>query len=320
MIRKWLHSRELPVAVLVVVLCIVISALSPSFLTATNIQNILVTNSVLGMMAIGMMIIILTGGIDISVAAMLAFSSVVVGNYLLMPGADPFTVFLVGAGVGTLLGLINALLIVYGKIPPIIATLGTLSVFRGTILHYTNGEWVVGFPEWYGNLATAKILGIPLPFAVFLLIAACCSLLLNFTKLGRQIYAFGGNPDTAERIGINTKRLQLAVYVLMGFITGIAAVFYGSIQGSVQPNAAIGFELSIIAAVVIGGTNVMGGSGTVIGTVFGVLLYAVIHNGLVLARVEAYWQNVVVGVIILTVITVDAVNARRKRQRKAVGA
>lgn len=316
MIRRMLSSREFGVLLLVVAVSMIMAAVTPNFMTASNISNILVTNSVLGIMAVGMTVVILTGGIDVSVAAILAVSSVIVGKYILTTGANLYTAFILGAGCGIALGLINALFIVYGRIPAIIVTLGTMAIFRGTVLQATNGEWIVGFPTWYSELTTAKAAGLPVSFFIFIVIAVISGLILKYTRIGRQIYAFGGNEESAVRIGIRVKRLQLFVYMYMGLVSGVAAVVYGAVQGSVQPNAAIGFELSVVAAVVVGGANIMGGSGTVLGTVLGVLFLGLVNNALVLAHIETYWQNVVVGFVILAAITFDVINRKLKPSRR----
>ncbi|MDU0204787.1 ABC transporter permease [Paenibacillus sp. MAH-36] len=317
MMKRLLTSREFGVALLLILVTLIMTMITPNFLTSSNVMNILITNSVLGIMSVGMTIVILTGGIDVSVAAILAVSSVLVAKYVISTGANLYMAFLVGAGCGLVLGLLNSLFIVYGKIPAIIVTLGTMGIFRGTILQVTNGEWIVGFPAWYSNLNAQKVVGLPLSFLIFLGIALISGLLLRYTRIGRQIYAFGGNEESAVRIGIRVKRLQIFVYMYMGLICGVASVVYGAIQGSVQPNAAVGFELSIVAAVVVGGVNIMGGSGSVLGTVLGVMFLGLVNNALVLAHVETYWQNVVVGMVILLAITVDVLNRKVKLTRRA---
>jgi ribose transport system permease protein len=313
MIKRFVNTREFGVAMLLIAVTVLMTVVSPNFMTASNISNIMITNSVLGIMAVGMTIVILTGGIDVSVAAILAVSSVIVGKYVVTPDANMTVAFLIGAGCGLFLGLLNALLIVYGKIPAIIVTLGTMAVFRGIILQYTNGEWIVGFPEWYSRLTSAKVLGLPVTFLIFIGIAVISGLLLKYTRIGRQVYAFGGSEEAAGRLGIRVNRLQLFVYMTMGLTSGIASVVYAAVQGSVQPNAALGFELSVVAAVVVGGVNIMGGSGTVLGTVLGVLFLGLVNNALVLAHIETYWQNVVVGLVILIAISIDAVNGKWKK-------
>lgn len=314
MIKRIANTREFGVAVLLVLLSGLMTVITPNFMTASNITNILVTNAVLGILAIGMTVVILTGGIDVSVAAILAVSSVMVGKYVVMPDSNMTVAFLIGAGCGLVLGLVNALFIVYGKIPAIIVTLGTMAIFRGVILQYTNGEWIVGFPDWYGSLTSSKVAGLPVAFLIFIGIAIISGLLLKYTRIGRQIYAFGGNEESALRIGIRVKRLQLFVYMFMGLVSGVASVVYGAVQGSVQPNAALGFELSVVAAVVVGGVNIMGGSGTVLGTVLGVLFLGLVNNALVLAHIETFWQNVVVGLVILMAISFEAINRKWKQE------
>lgn len=315
--KSLMKKRETGIAAILLILFVFVSAQSPQFLTASNLINVLNNNVVLGIMALGMTVVIITGGIDVSVGSMLAAIAVIIGNFLFTPFANALTVVVVALASGLLLGFINGFFVAKFRIPAIIVTLGTLSIYRGVNLEVTRGTWISGLPDWFLQFNRASLLGIPIPIYVFVVAILVTYGLLNYTRIGRWIYAYGGDAESAQRIGIKPEKVHLFVYSYMGLMTGLAALMHSAQLGNIQPTAAVGFELLVIAAVVIGGTNILGGIGSVVGTVLGVLLLAFLQNGLVLAHISSFWQDVIIGAIIVAAVTFDVVREKR-RQRERV--
>lgn len=316
--KSLLMKREFMMIAILIALMAVISIIAPAFLEPSNLINIVTNNVILAIMAIGMTLVIVTAGIDVSVGSQLGFASIFVGLAAIKPDSNVFTVFAVGIICGILLGLVNGILISGVEIPAIVVTLGTLSIFRGSIQLYTNGHWVTSLPNWYTSIYKNSFLGLPIPIWILILVIAVCSFFINFTKTGRSIYAMGGNNIASSRVGINNNGVNLLVFALMGALTGIASTLYGAQLAVVDPNAATGFEMTVIAAVVIGGANILGGSGSILGTLIGVLILGVIQNGMVLTHVETYWQNVVMGLIIIIAVTSNVISTKRSEAAKAV--
>ena len=289
-------SKEFNIFIIIVIISILISIRNSTFLSIENLIDILKGNTVLGILAMGMLLAIITGGIDVSVGAITALVTVISGNILVKFGLNIIIVFVISGLCGSLLGLVNGWFISKYKIPPIVVTLGTLSLFSGLNLYFTNGTWITNLPQWYQDFGDIKVMGLPIQIFFLLGVALLTYFLLNHTIFGRGIYAIGGNQEAAVMIGFNFSRITVFIYSYIGFVAGIAAFVHSSIVKMVDPNAFAGYELQVVAAVVLGGANVMGGEGTVIGTLFGVLMMAVINNGLILAWVPTYWQQIIVGV------------------------
>jgi len=209
-------------------------------------------------------------------------------------------------------------LIAGAEIPAIVVSLGTMNIFRGSLLLYTNGKWVTSLPMWYTSLYNTSVLGFPIPILILVLVIGLTYFIAQHTRLGRSIYALGGNPAIASRVGINTGKVTLFVFAYMGALTGIASILYGAQLATIDPNAGTSFELMVISAVVIGGANVLGGSGSLLGSLIGVLILGVLQNGIILMRIEPYWQNVVVGLILIMAVTLDIINNRKSEERKKV--
>lgn len=314
--KRIIERRETSVFLILVLLCVVLSVYSPSFLSYTNIKNVLVNNVPLGIMAAGMTLVIITGGIDVSVAGQMMFSATWLSLFAESAGvANPLTIVLSAVILGLITGTVNGFLISRFDIHPIIVTLGTNSIYRGIILVYTNGRWIMNMPAWFTNLGKTYF-GIPLPvvYAVFLFLVS--AFVLKKTSFGRAVYAIGGNENAARYAGINVQRTKFITYIYSGLMCGIAGLIYDSVLGNCQPSGATGWEMSVIAAVVIGGTNILGGYGTITGTVIGVVMMGVIENGLVVAHVPTYWQKLVYGLIILFTVTIDVLRKRRADSRK----
>jgi len=309
--NRLFERREAGVLCILLVLGIALAVYSPAFLTQVNIKNILVNNSALAIMAVGMTLVLITGGIDVSVASQMMFSATLLAEFSFLPFANPFTIVLAAIVIGAVTGSINGLLISHFNIDPIIITLGTNSIYRGIILVYTSGRWIMNLPGWF--TAFSKTVGgvLPLPVVYVVLLLVLTAYILRYTSFGRAVYACGGNVEAARRAGINVNRTIFRTYAYTGVLCGIAGLVQDSILGNCQPAGSNGWEMNVIAAAVIGGTNILGGSGTMAGTAIGVLLMGVIENGLVVAHVPTYWQKLVYGVIIIMTVTIDILRKNR---------
>ena len=284
--------------------CAVLAWLSPVFLKWTNILNIIRQSSIYGIMAVGMTFVILTGGIDLSVGSILAFAGAVAAGLLKASAPLPL-VIVVAIGIGALLGLVNGLVITIGRITPFVTTLGMMSIARSLTLIYCNGYPISGFGEEFRYIGGGDLLGIPLPIVVFLLTVVLAWVILAQTRLGRYTYAIGGNEETVRLSGIRTKLYKMAVYVVSGITCGFTALILTSRLNSAEPVAGTGYELDVIAAVVIGGTSLSGGRGGVWGTLVGALLIAVINDGMILLGISPYSQQLVKGLIIIGAVLLD---------------
>jgi simple sugar transport system permease protein/ribose transport system permease protein len=226
---------------------------------------------------------------------------------------------------GALVGLINGLIITKFNIPPSVATLGVMTVILGSVLLYTGGMWISGLPDWFKAFGSfqigdfsggaGRVVGIPSQIIVFVIAGIATSLLLRYTLIGRGIYAVGGSLDSAVRVGYNVDKIRTFIYVWCGMLTGLAAVVHISIVGQVDPNTYSGYELDVISIVVLGGASTMGGVGTVFGTTLGVILMAILKNGLILAKIPTFWQKVVMGSVIIVAVSVDVINRRREQEK-----
>ena len=243
--------------------------------------------------------------------------TIIIGKYMVNFGGNLLLVFTIGCISGALLGALNGLLVSKLNLPPIVVTLGSMSIINGLMLYYTGGSWITNIPQWFINFGRIKAAGIPIQIFFLVLAAVITYLVLKYTLVGRGIFAIGGNPLAAVRAGFHKDRILLFLYSYLGFLVGLAAVVHTSIMRQVDPNAFSGFEMNVIAAVVLGGANVLGGEGTVFGTILGVTVLAVIQNGLILAWIPTYWQQIVVGIIILAAVCFDVIQNRRRQARIA---
>ncbi len=291
-------------------LIVVLWALTPHFLTVSNLLNIAEQATIIAIIAVGMTFVIITGGIDLSVGSVLAFAGVVMASALHSGGPLPVAL-LVGLGVGLLCGSVNGLLITIGRLPPFIATLGMMSVARGAALMYTEGRPISGFPESFRSIATGEVLRIPAPVIIMIVVYVVAHFVLRRTKLGRYTYAIGGNEEAALLSGINVRLYKTMVYGIAGMLSGLAAILLTARLNSAQPIAGMSYELDAIAATVIGGTSLLGGEGTVTGTLIGALIMAVLRNGLNLLTVSSFFQQVVIGSVIILAVLIDMGLKRR---------
>jgi ribose transport system permease protein len=313
--QLWQRASRFQSLLVLVLMIVAMSLLSDRFLTQANGLNIMRQISVNVCLSIGMTMVILSGGIDLSVGSVLAFSGAVTAG--LIKSAIPlpwlgvemqFTTWgaiIAGLTVGLCLGWFNGQMITRLKIPPFVATLGMLSIARGMTMLWTKGFPITGLGDGFAILGTRSVLGVPTPVWIAGCLVGVFVLLTRKTRVGRYIYAVGGNEQTARLSGLNVNRIKVIVYTLAGALSAIAGLIMTSRLDSAQPNAGTGYELDSIAAVVIGGTSLSGGRGTILGTVIGCLIIGVLNSGLVLLNVSPFWQQVVKGSVILVAVAID---------------
>lgn len=312
-------SRLQPLIALFV-LCVVLGILSDKFFTSTNIWNVMRQVSVNICISVGMTLVVLTAGIDLSVGSILALCGAVTAG-LLKNGIEVsssnlfigFTILgaaLGGLAVGSLLGWFNGWAITRWKVPPFVATLAMLTIARGLTMLWTKGFPITGLGSRFDFLGTGWFLGIPLPVWISGIVVIAAIFITDKTALGRYIYAIGGNESAARLSGIHIRRIKIIVYTIAGALAAVGGLIVTARLDAAQPNAGTGYELDSIAAVVIGGTSLSGGRGTILGTVLGAVIIGVLNNGLVLLNVSPFWQQVVKGFVILVAVVIDKINAK----------
>ena len=312
--------------IFLIILCIVFAVLEPAFLSPVNIFNVLRQVSIYGLLAIGMTFIILTAGIDLSVGSLLALAGLVgaaveKGGTGLLTGAAAGEAGGYGLGaavaaaiaVGLLGGFLQGMAISRLKVPPFIVTLGGLSAFRGAALVFSGGQPISAFREKYSFWGKGLIGPVPVPVIIFLSFAIIALIVLKYTKYGRYIYAVGGNQEAARLSGLNVNNIIMSVYVIIGFFAGLSGFLLSARLNSAEQVAGVGYELTVIAGVVIGCTSLFGGEGGIFGTVVGILLIGVLANGLTLLNVSSYYQQIVIGLIIVFAVFFDQFVKRRHR-------
>lgn len=290
-------SQRFGLVISFLLLCTVLSLLSDRFLTLSNGINLLRQSTINGIIAVGMTFVILTAGIDLSVGAILALSTVVTADLLQMGVNVPLAV-LAGLSLGTGLGLVNGAIITKARVPPFVATLGMMTVARGLALTYTQGRPITGLPDAFRFVGTGSLGPIPMPIVIAGLAFLASYVLLTRTRVGEYVFALGNNPVAARYAGIATDRYISFVYATSGLLAALAGMILVARLNSAQPTAAVGYEFDAIAAVVVGGTSFAGGEGGLGGTLLGVLVIAVLNNGLNLLNVSSFYQPVVTGVVI----------------------
>ncbi len=296
--------RRYGIVLAFVLLLIVLSFLSDSFLTLSNLLNVTRQVSINAILAAGMTFVILTGGIDLSVGSVLAVSGAIMAG-LLSTGKDLLVGIGGGIAVGALLGLMNGLVIAKGKVQPFIATLAMLTIARGATLVYTDGRPITGLPDGFVWLGAGELLHVPVPIFIMGATFIISYVLLTQTVLGRYVYAIGGNEEAARLSGVNVTVYKTVVYVIGGLFSAVSAIVLTARLNSAQPTAGSGFELDAIAAVVLGGTTLAGGEGSIGGTLLGALIIGVLNNGLNLLNVSSFYQLVVKGIVILLAVLLD---------------
>lgn len=307
------YSKLGPLVALII-LALIVSILNPSFLNIANLMNLLQQVSINALIAFGMEFVILTGGIDLSVGAILAFSGAIAAQ-LIVNGVTPILAFLIGILCGAVFGALNGVLISYGKAAPFIVTLATMSIFRGATYVLTNGNPITG--SKMNNSFSFQFLGqgylFGVPFQVYIMIVAfiICYILMHKTTFGRKTYAVGGNERAAFVAGVKTKKVLIWIYIIAGVLSAIAGMILTSQLASAQPDAGNSYEMDAIAAVVLGGTSLAGGKGRLSGTLVGALIIGVLNNGMNLLGISSFYQQIVKGVVILIAVLLD------RKQKKA---
>lgn len=304
----FVRFREAGIGVFILLLAIAVTLRAPAFLTTDNFQDILLNISILVIVALGQTMVIITHGIDLSVSSVIGLVGMMVAFTVKQnPEMSVILAVALGMALGAVLGMFNGLIIAFGNVPPIIATLGTLSVYRGLVFFYSQGTWVNSFelPKTFKLLSKGTALGLPNIVIFAIVIAVLVYYFLNHTRLGRDIFAVGSNPEAAQSAGIRKQRIIFLVYLSSGLLAGLAAVLWVSRFESAQTNTALGFELQTVAASVVGGVSISGGVGTVPGVLLGALLLGIIQNALTLLRISPFWQLAAQGLLILIAVISD---------------
>ncbi|MBT2569389.1 ribose ABC transporter permease [Planococcus sp. ISL-110] len=289
-----------------ILIIVIITILNPGFLSVSNLMNVLRQVSINALIAFGMTFVILTGGIDLSVGATLALTGAVSAG-MMASGMDPIFAMLLGLLLGAVLGAINGIIIAKGKVAPFIATLATMTIYRGLTLVYTDGRPISGLGDslTFQMLGKGYFFGIPIPVVTMMVSFGILYFILKKTTFGRRVYAVGGNEEASILSGINSDRIKIYVYSLLGLLAALSALILTSRLNSAQPTAGEMFELDAIAAVVLGGTSLTGGRGWIVGTLIGALIIGVLNNGLNLIGVPSFFQQVVKGAVILLAVLLD---------------
>ena len=289
-------------------LVVVVSILSPSFLNGRNLLNVFRQTSVNAIIAAGMTFVILTGGIDLSVGSVLALSGAFTAS-MLASGQNIFISVIIAILCGGVVGFLNGFIISKGKLQPFIATLATMTILRGLTLVFTDGKPITlgsgALAMAFGKIGGGSILKIPAPVIITIIVFIACYYILNYTKMGRYTYALGGNEEATKLSGLNTDKIKIWVYTISGILSAIAGIIITSRLYSAQPTAGTGYELDAIAAVVLGGTKLTGGKGKITGTIIGALIIGVLSNALNILDVSSYYQMMVKGIVILIAVLLD---------------
>ncbi|MBN7810781.1 ribose ABC transporter permease [Algoriphagus sp. H41] len=319
-LRKNLNIAQFQSLIALFVLCLGLALTTDNFLTADNFWNVMRQISVNVCISVGMTLVVLTAGIDLSVGSILAFCGAVTAGLLRsgisIPSANLFIGFtvlgavLAGMLLGGGLGFVNGYAVTRFKVPPFVATLAMLTMARGFTMLWTKGHPITGLGESFGFLGTGWFLGIPMPVWISGFVVLVAVVLTGKTKFGRYIYAIGGNENAARLSGIPISKVKIWVYSLAGLLAAVGGVLVTARLDSAQPNAGMSYELDAIAAVVIGGTSLSGGRGTILGTVLGAVIIGVLNNGLILLDVSPFWQQVIKGIVILLAVVIDKSNQK----------
>jgi len=304
--------------IFLILLILIFSSLHPRFLHPLNIFNVMRQISITGLIALGMTFVIIVRGIDLSVGSLIALCGLV-GAVIAKGGlverfsvgldsdlANPWYWALAGSVlIGLLAGTLNGVCITKLKVPAFVVTLGGLSAYRGTALIVSDGGPISGFNEAYRWIGQGKIWMVPIPVIIFLVFIVLCHIILKYTVYGRYIYSVGGNPEAARLSGINIDLIITSTYIITGFFVGLSAFILSARLNSSEAVAGMGYELNVIAIVVVGGTSLFGGMGSILGTIIGAMLFGVLQNGLVLLNVSSYIQQIVIGIILILAVTFD---------------
>jgi len=319
---RFRRSHEFWLLSVILILVVGLSVMTEGFLTLQNLFDLLTSYAFLGILASGLLVVLISGGIDISFTATASIAQYITMLLANKYGLNWFIVFAIASVVGIALGAINAVLIDRLNISSIIVSIATLNIFYGLLVFITGGKYIYSLPPWFSHGiywfeyvdADEISYGINLQILALAVMLTLTWLILNRTNIGRQIYALGGNREAAQRLGFNVFRLNILVYCYMGLTAGVASLIQAQLAQSVAPTVLVGKELDVLAAVVLGGASLAGGVGTVFGTILGLTLLAVMQNGLILLGVSSYYSQFFVGLVILLSVSATALSARRKRK------
>lgn len=320
------NRSESSLAVVIIVVVLIFSVSSPYFLTLSNTADLIESYSVTTILAAGVFVVLVSGGIDISFAAVASVTQFIAAMAATKYGVPAFPAIALACALGALMGCVNALLTYYLNVVSIIVTIATSSIFYALLIYFTGGSEIYNLPDWWTDrvvflrfeTASGDFARITLPMVIMVLVVVVTHLLMSRTHAGRQIYALGGNPEAASRVGIRILRLQLLVYGYLGFLAGLAGFVQAHRVHQVVPTAMFGTELSVLAVAILGGASLVGGLGSMGGVVLGVLLLAILQNGLNLLGVSPYFFDVVIGLAILISISVTAITQRRLRTKRGI--
>lgn len=305
------HARQFGTVLGLVVLSSVLWALTPHFLTVPNLLNVAQQTSINAIVAVGLTFVIISGGIDLSVGSIVALSGVGLGAAL-QGGQDLPVALAIALGIGVTCGLVNGAIISWGGLPPFIVTLGMMSIVRGAALVFTEGRPVSGFDPLFRSLAAGQLGGVPAPVIATLAVYLVAHVVLTRTTFGRYVYAIGGNEEATRLAGVSVRFHKTMIYAVSGLVSAMAAVILTARLNSAQPIAGTMYELDAIAATVIGGTSLMGGEGSLAGTLVGALIMGVLRNGLNLLGVSSFLQQIVIGAVIIGAVLIDTVLKRHR--------
>lgn len=314
------NTKELGLVIFILLASVFIQSQNSKFLTVENLLDLLKNTSILAILAVGMMMVLLTGGIDLSVGAVVALSGMSAAVFVRdFPNLPMFLSILIGLGVGLVSGIVLGFLVSKGKILPIIASLGMMNVYRGFTYIVGDNAWVSAFqmPKSFKSLSTGSILGLNNLIWIALIILVIFYYFLNFSRTGRRIYAIGSNENATEITGINKDRTLIIVYALNGLLAGLAGVLWVSKFASAQGDTATGYEMNVIAACVLGGVSVSGGIGKISGLITGALLFGILNNALPLLNVSTFWEDAIQGLVILFAVILN-VMTKRNADKKAL--
>ena len=304
--KRLLRARETGIAVVVIAMITFLSLRTDTFFTASNLAVVARQISLSAIIAMGMTLVILTGGIDLSVGSVVAITSVIVGLVMVRMNMPIWLAIIAGIMVGVVVGLLNGIMIVRTKVPPFIITLGMMGLARGAALVITKGSSISGFPPSYLDIGQGFIFNlIPIPVVIAVVLAIIVHIVLSRTSFGRRIYLLGSNEEAALLSGININSMKVAIFTICSALAAVEAVIETSRMATGQPASGSGYELAAIGAVIIGGASLLGGEGTILGTMLGAILLGLITNGLILMGISSYWQQVFSGIIIILAVALD---------------
>jgi ribose/xylose/arabinose/galactoside ABC-type transport system permease subunit len=313
LINRLSQVKELGILAALAIMCVIIGTTNPAFFSAFNLFSIGKQTSLVAIIGVGMTFVIITGGIDLSVGSVMGLGGIVTA--IMLKSGMPIPIGILGGMLtGTVIGFFNGHISKLFGIPPLITTLGTMNIARGLIYVLTRGIPVYGLPEAFFLLGQGDLLGVPWLIIIAVAISLVGHFILSMTTYGRALYATGGNSEAARLAGMDVERIKVSTFVIVSTLAALSGILLTSRLSSGEVTAGIGWEMDVVAAVIIGGTSLFGGSGTILGTVLGAAIMSVLRNGMVLMRVSVYWQTIIIGFVIILAVAVDQFRRRRASQ------